>query len=141
MAIERRIQVTIGTTPCLSFVDSKSTRTLVPSSSIVRVVGPSAANAAKLQRSKARHAAARTTARTPGAPRQCHPVDRSAVRGTPSCIHLITNPFEEIDMSKHTGSAGLRAIVEKAFAGVEAGGTSVLAHVYLLEWVGDQMDT
>src|ERR671911_1319028 len=117
MAIERRIQVTIGTTPCLSFVESKSTRTLVPSTSIVRVVGPSAANAAKLQRSKAKHAAARTTARAPGAHRQCHPVDRSAVRGTPSCVHLITNPFEEIDMSKHIGSSGLRAIVEKAFAG------------------------
>lgn len=33
--------------------------------------------------------------------------------------HLITNRFEEIDMSKHNiGSSGLRAIVEKAFAGV-----------------------
>src|SRR5688572_26713701 len=141
MPIERRIQVTTGTTPCLRFVDSKSTRTLVPSTSIVRVVGPSAANAAKLQRSKARHAAARTRHYACGAPRQCHPVDRSAVRGTPSCVHLITNPFEEIDMSKHTGSAGLHASESLFYDGAEAGGTSVLAHVYLLEWVGDQMDT
>jgi hypothetical protein len=28
------------------------------------------------------------------------------------------NPFEEIDMNKHTGSSGLRALVEKALAGV-----------------------
>jgi hypothetical protein len=32
--------------------------------------------------------------------------------------HPITNHFEERDMSKHIGSYGLRAIVEKAFAGV-----------------------
>ena len=32
--------------------------------------------------------------------------------------HRIANPFEEIDMSKHIGSFSLRAIVEKAFAGV-----------------------
>jgi hypothetical protein len=32
--------------------------------------------------------------------------------------HLIPNRFEEIDMSKHIGSFGLRAIVENAFAGV-----------------------
>jgi hypothetical protein len=32
--------------------------------------------------------------------------------------HRITNHFEEIDMSKHIGSFGLRAIVEKTLAGV-----------------------
>jgi hypothetical protein len=32
--------------------------------------------------------------------------------------HPITNHFEEIDMSKHIGSFGLRAIVEKVLAGV-----------------------
>jgi hypothetical protein len=31
--------------------------------------------------------------------------------------HLITNAFEEIDMSKYIGSSGLRATIEKAFAG------------------------
>ena len=32
--------------------------------------------------------------------------------------HPIPNHFEERDMSKHLGSCGLRAIVEKTFAGV-----------------------
>jgi hypothetical protein len=32
--------------------------------------------------------------------------------------HQIANHFEEIDMSKHIGSVGLRAIVENAFAGI-----------------------
>ena len=32
-------------------------------------------------------------------------------------LHLITQYFEEIDMSKHIGSFSLRAIVEKALAG------------------------
>jgi hypothetical protein len=32
--------------------------------------------------------------------------------------HQITNPFEEIDMSKHIRSFSLRAVVENAFAGV-----------------------
>jgi hypothetical protein len=32
--------------------------------------------------------------------------------------HAITDHFEEIDMSKHTGSFGLRAFAEKTFAGV-----------------------
>jgi hypothetical protein len=41
-------------------------------------------------------------------------------------VHLITNPFEEIDMSKHIGSSGLRAIVEKAFAGVAFAATVVV---------------
>jgi hypothetical protein len=41
-------------------------------------------------------------------------------------VHLITNPFEERDMSKHIGSSGLRAIVEKAFAGVAFAATVVV---------------
>jgi hypothetical protein len=41
--------------------------------------------------------------------------------------HLITtNQFEEIDMSKHIGSSGLRAIIEKAFAGVAFAATVVV---------------
>jgi hypothetical protein len=32
--------------------------------------------------------------------------------------HQIANPFEEIDMSKHIGSVGLRATVENALSGI-----------------------
>jgi hypothetical protein len=40
--------------------------------------------------------------------------------------HLITNPFEEIDMSKPTDSSGLRAIIEKTFVGVAFAATAVV---------------
>jgi hypothetical protein len=38
----------------------------------------------------------------------------------------MTNPFEEIDMNKHTGSSGLRAIIEKAFIGAAFAATVVV---------------